>query len=333
MTRAAHLIRFIDFFRDMGAPVDRELARARLPILIEDMPHALVSNRFAHEFVSNSSHRSGAADLGWRAARDFGTTQFATELQNALSAFPAVKQRLEAFCALARIEDRAFRGSVALERDGLRVVSEIEDWRSLRNYQYSEWLLVGAVINVVCSVAGPRWRPAEITFRSGFALSDEAQAAYPNTRIRVRADSTSVLISSQYLATVSPSMSPYAHYPGEVNVTAFSVNWLRDAISPYVYGGAPTLELAAELAGISPRSLQRRLREAGHSFRAVLDTARFDAAKRLLDDPDNKVIDVGLALGYDSPQHFARSFRRICGLSPREFRYQRLSSSGEASVL
>jgi AraC-like DNA-binding protein len=36
--------------------------------------------------------------------------------------------------------------------------------------------------------------------------------------------------------------------------------------------------------------------------------------------PDAKIIDVAYATGYADPAHLARAFRRMAGVTPREFR-------------
>jgi AraC-like DNA-binding protein len=73
---------------------------------------------------------------------------------------------------------------------------------------------------------------------------------------------------------------------------------------------------------MSKRTLQRRLTELGTRYLAVLAQARFDAARRMLQGPEVRVIDVSELLGYDNPSHFTRAFRRVAGVSPREYRKQ-----------
>jgi AraC-like DNA-binding protein len=56
------------------------------------------------------------------------------------------------------------------------------------------------------------------------------------------------------------------------------------------------------------------------SYSQLVDAARFRAAGRLLKSDGARIIDVSLAVGYDDPSHFARAFKRIGGMSPRQFR-------------
>ena len=91
-------------------------------------------------------------------------------------------------------------------------------------------------------------------------------------------------------------------------------------------GGAlvgTTLADAAREAGLSPRTLQRRLRDAGTSFQTELQTARIAAAKALMADGDAKLTAIALEVGCASLQHFSGLFRQLTGLAPSEWRARR----------
>jgi AraC family transcriptional regulator len=47
---------------------------------------------------------------------------------------------------------------------------------------------------------------------------------------------------------------------------------------------------------------------------------RLEKARRLLGETNRSVIEIGLVVGYTSPSHFARIFRREVGISPGEYR-------------
>ena len=49
---------------------------------------------------------------------------------------------------------------------------------------------------------------------------------------------------------------------------------------------------------------------------------RVERAKEMLSAGEMRVLDVAVACGFKTQQHFARVFRRICGASPTEYRYE-----------
>jgi len=107
---------------------------------------------------------------------------------------------------------------------------------------------------------------------------------------------------------------PLAPMPG-----SFSEQ-LRDAIIPYFGTGKPNKRLASEIAGVSPRTLQRRLAQQHTGYSRVLDQARLLKAAALLKETDMKLLDISLMLGYASAPGFTRAFRRWTGVSPRAYR-------------
>ena len=97
------------------------------------------------------------------------------------------------------------------------------------------------------------------------------------------------------------------------------VNEVRKILWPMLPCGRPNLWRTASEMGISPRTLQRRLGEAGTSFSVVLDDLRRDLSDELLSYHKLAVSEVAFLLGYSEPSAFQRAFRRWRGVSPRRF--------------
>jgi len=79
--------------------------------------------------------------------------------------------------------------------------------------------------------------------------------------------------------------------------------------------------IAAELA-LSPRTLQRKLAEAGASFQQVLDEARHALARDYLRQPGLSLLDVAFLLGYQEQSAFTHAFKEWSGLNPGAWREQ-----------
>lgn len=77
---------------------------------------------------------------------------------------------------------------------------------------------------------------------------------------------------------------------------------------------------AARALAVSTRSLQRKLKAEGTSFRDELDAARVRLAQELLRDSNASITTVALEVGLSSPQHLSRLFRRTGLESPRVWR-------------
>ena len=84
-----------------------------------------------------------------------------------------------------------------------------------------------------------------------------------------------------------------------------------------------TLAEAAGALGMSDRTLQRKLGEAGTTFQDEVADARIRAAQRMLLDGDAPLTAIALDVGCASLQHFSALFRKRTGQSPSAWRRQR----------
>ncbi|WP_431271157.1 AraC family transcriptional regulator ligand-binding domain-containing protein [Dankookia sp. P2] len=78
-------------------------------------------------------------------------------------------------------------------------------------------------------------------------------------------------------------------------------------------------EVAAELS-LHPRTLGRRLRAEGTSFRRLQGEARFLIARQLLAGTRLRVTDIAAALGYADQSAFTHAFRHWAGQAPGDWR-------------
>jgi AraC-like DNA-binding protein len=98
------------------------------------------------------------------------------------------------------------------------------------------------------------------------------------------------------------------------------VGRLHEAIAAELRGGNPKLETIARRLAMSPRTLQRRLRQEGVVFNDVVDAIRFRAAKSYLAQRDIAGVEVAYLLGFAEQSSFNRAFKRWSGQTPSEYR-------------
>lgn len=96
-----------------------------------------------------------------------------------------------------------------------------------------------------------------------------------------------------------------------------SVNRL---MSQGLRGGDPSLTAIAQQLGYAPRTLQRKLQEAGSSYHTLLDEMRRELSIYYLREAQVAVSEVAFLLGFSETSAFHRAFRRWMGVSPGEFR-------------
>lgn len=78
-------------------------------------------------------------------------------------------------------------------------------------------------------------------------------------------------------------------------------------------------ELARE-TGLSKRSLQRKLKEAGYSFSSLMRIVRTHEACALIEDSKVPLTTIAFCTGFSDSAHFSREFRIGMGMTPTDFR-------------
>jgi AraC-like DNA-binding protein len=92
---------------------------------------------------------------------------------------------------------------------------------------------------------------------------------------------------------------------------------VRAALAVELRGGDPSAERVAGALALHPKTLSRRLKAEGTTFRRLLDELRMELARRYLRQPGLSIEEVAFLLGYSERSAFHRAFQRWTGHAPR----------------
>ncbi len=81
-------------------------------------------------------------------------------------------------------------------------------------------------------------------------------------------------------------------------------------------GARPTLEIVTKELHVPPRTIQRRLREHGTSYAALVETVRRALGERLVADGRVSLTEIAFLLGFADLSGFRRAYRSWTGRSP-----------------
>jgi AraC-like DNA-binding protein len=322
ITRCQFLIPFADIHNELGAATTSLLTKFRLPASLEEKADHYVPLLPVIRFAEAAQRSQGIADIGFLAAQRGHFGHLSEKLRIIIGHSPTLFVALQKVCKWAPLEDTVLM--MWLERcdDDIRICSKLAGTTGLLHLEHSQWLQNVFVIHIVRQFAGPGWVPATIAFEANYTPSLETQAFWPNTRFLSgqKASWIDVPISHlslSYLASDMPSDPPEdeAGPPGNEIIRT-----LKLMLPSYLDEGAPNVAQIADMASISVRSFQRELSRVGFTYSGLLDAVRFEHAVKLLRDTDAKIIEVAFSSGYTDPAHFTRAFRRVSGVTPREFR-------------
>jgi len=97
---------------------------------------------------------------------------------------------------------------------------------------------------------------------------------------------------------------------------------VKELVHAKVEGELTLIEMAQSVE-LSPAHFSRMFRQAtGETPHQFVLRTRIERAKEMLRAPEARVLDVAVACGFKTQQHFARVFRHVCGTSPSEYRLQ-----------
>jgi len=96
----------------------------------------------------------------------------------------------------------------------------------------------------------------------------------------------------------------------------------RTVLAIRLLDGDGDIEGTAGKLGLGPRTLQRRLREEGTSYRSMLGSVRLERAMTLLKESAEPIEVIARSLGYAATSHFTRAFTQWTGTPPSRVRQQ-----------
>ncbi len=98
------------------------------------------------------------------------------------------------------------------------------------------------------------------------------------------------------------------------------VDQVRRLIARVLHEQEPDIEGIAQAVEMSPRTLQRRLREANTCLRDEIAAVRREIAERYLRETSLSILDIAMLLGYSEHSAFTRGFLRWTGQNPQRYR-------------
>jgi AraC-like DNA-binding protein len=96
---------------------------------------------------------------------------------------------------------------------------------------------------------------------------------------------------------------------------------VRRAIAHAIQRGSLTVTAVAREMHASPRTVQRRLADAGTTHTRLVDEVRRELAMRYIESPRLSITEIAFLLGYEDEGSFRRTFRKWTGKSPTQARH------------
>jgi AraC-like DNA-binding protein len=317
LVRARYIHPFATVLGNIGVPTERLLDRRGLSRRVLEDGETILPAHQVWAFIGSAALEQGIHDFGLQAGRlsidAYG--EFSRRLLQAAN----LNQGLEAFCKLARHEYSRADFYVARRRGTVWFCrGPIEGQEAER--KHVELLVLTMMIATVRLVAGPTWRPRELYLQTKDPRGVDGRESLASSKVQFGHCITAFDVPTYLLARRMPSVAAPADLPDYQQLEYDVLAALRQLIAAWPAEDKLSVETVAEHVGISLRTFQRRLTEAGTSFSTLVTDVRMNRAVNLLRDRSMKLCDIAWHLGYADQANFTRAFRRWAGVPPQDYR-------------
>lgn len=188
---------------------------------------------------------------------------------------------------------------------------------------------LASIVAVGRAITGKQWKVNKICFQHAKPKSINEYRQYFSCPLEFLCDKNSIEFDKKLLQTIIPDSDPALNnilrrqademlksLPKTENILAR----VREQLAKSLRGGNPCIENIAASQNMTPRTLQRHLKEMGTSHKALLDEMRKELARHYLQNKNIGVSETAYLLGYSEPSVFHRAFKRWFDVTPGEFR-------------
>jgi AraC-like DNA-binding protein len=286
--------------------------------------HSMVPGSHFYTLVGRVAGILGAEEFGYLIASYTPITaldDFSQQLGQSLTVYEAVKTFNRLYAQMSSID----RFWSVEDGEGLWWLRKRVQAADRAGGQQMELGALNYMVQTVRLGAGPNWVPEKIYLEAESISSMNRLSEFRNAVICKGQGVSGFLIPRSLFARSIPaersSILPLnaGKLFSEAPSSEFSES-LRQLVRSYLSFGHPCIEEIADAVGMGVRTLQRRLKKDGLTYKRVVDQARYQVSADFLCDSHVKLIDIAHELGYSDQANFNRAFHRFAGIAPGEYR-------------
>jgi AraC-like DNA-binding protein len=188
---------------------------------------------------------------------------------------------------------------------------------------------------IMAGLCGGPWHAAEVHLPVRRPRSEAPFRRYFGAPVRYNADRAALVFPATLLDRPIPGADPAVCRAALALVDELERAGsrstgpaVRRVLRAMLVSGHASEDGVAAAFSMHRRTLNRRLRGEGTTFRRLLEETRFEVARQLLRDTDAAVDQIAGGLGYSGSTAFGRAFKRWSGLAPHAWREQSSPRAG-----
>ena len=184
--------------------------------------------------------------------------------------------------------------------------------------------VLAAIVNYMRELCGAAWAPEAVLVAHAPPVDVGPYRRLFRSPVQFNSERSALRFSRKWLNRPVPGADPrmlrdLVKQANELPAPSL-IEKLHRSLRVLLLSGIVSGDAIAELLAMHHRTLNRRLKVQGRTFREVLDDVRFESACQLLSATTLTLEDISAALGYAGVSPFTRAFRRLSGTAPGRWR-------------
>jgi len=309
----------------IGYSSERVVARAKLPPYQFLEPHSKIPGIHMYRLFAQAAREIGDAAFGTMVADREPITSL-PGLGRAMSVSPTPYAAVTTISRLYSSATNVARfWTVAAENEGI--------WWLRKSFLPScvgarqlEIASLAYMVQTVRAASRSDWRPATIRLERDSIPQLNRLEPFGDAEVQYNRGVTGIAIPPSVLSRFFVPSAPEDTVDAERMFTDAAAEGLVGSLTQLLRSmirlAPPRIQAVAEIGGMHPRTLQRRLEAEGLTFKKLVDQSRFLETADLMRDEDVPLVDIAHAVGYSDQAHFNHAFRRWAGVTPSSYRSQ-----------
>jgi AraC-like DNA-binding protein len=323
--RVGGAIALFPLLRERGIDPEALAAEAGLSAQVFANPDNVVPFVALCRLTHLARERTGLCDVGLRACTTTGLVALGL-LGYLVANSESVGRGLAALQEFLHVHDEGATAFFASEGDSAVLGYEVLT-PAVPGADQVTFGALAIATNVLRGLCGPGFRFHEVDFAYRAPADVSLFRSFFGAPVRFDAERSALVFEARWLAAPVAGADAYIRQilverirQQLADAPDLTADRLRRVVRSLVASGKFAVDDLAAAFALSRRTLARRLNEHGTSFQALLDEARFLAARNLLQSSQVPVAEIAARLGYSDTPAFTRAFRRWAAESPAEWR-------------
>jgi AraC-like DNA-binding protein len=331
--RVATILAIPEVLRGLGFEPSRVLADAGIDVGVFDDPDNRLSYEKRSHLVSVCVERTGCRHFGLLIGREAGLHSLG--LVGLLARYETdVGAALRSVERFMHLHVRGAGVTLSTDGDMATFGYAIHARRTEATDQIGDAALAIA-FNVLCTLCGPDWSPVEIRFAHRRPTDVGPHRRFFRAPLQFDAEQNAVVFKARWLSRSLPVDDPELRRLLRRQIEDMDArqgddfaSLVRGVLRSALLTSHCRADQVAALFSTTSRTLHRRLKLHGTSFRCLAEECRFEIARQLLEDTTMDVSRIADALAYSECSAFTRAFRRWARMPPGRWRARRIAGTG-----